>query len=133
MAEERKKPPKERKVIMRAARSITFDGSVRERGEVSKDIVGDTIKEMVLDLGYQLVRQGGMYEEDVGEVLDRVLAPTKQGEMAPSEKLKAMLEADPDACIHGFSVPAKCEECMGPGDHKPDCECKRCLGPNWKI
>jgi hypothetical protein len=35
-------------------------------------------------------------------------------------------------CEHGLSSARVCEKCQGPNGHNQQCECKRCLGDDWK-
>lgn len=86
----------DRLAIIRIGKKFQFDASMKPGGEMEMSLAEALLKELVIDVGYEVVKQKAMSLEAMGEVLDRVLDKTNPDEIRPSEKLKAMIEADPE-------------------------------------
>jgi hypothetical protein len=86
----------DRQAIIKFGKRLTFDASMKPGGEMEMSLAEAFLKELAIDVGYEIVKQKAMGVEAMGEVLDRVLDKTNPDEMRPSEKLKAMIDADPE-------------------------------------
>jgi hypothetical protein len=86
----------DRQAIIKFGKRLTFDATMKPGGEMEMSLAEAFLKELAIDVGYEIVKQKAMGVEAMGEVLDRVLDKTNPDEMRPSEKLKAMIDADPE-------------------------------------
>lgn len=84
----------DRQALIKIGKRLTFDASMKPGGEMEMSLAEAFLKEFTIDVGYEIVKQKAMSAEAMGEVLDRVLDKTNPDEIRPSEKLKAMVDAD---------------------------------------
>lgn len=84
----------DRQAIIKVGKKLTFDASMKPGGEMEMSLAEAFLKELVIDIGFDIVKQKAMGVEAMGEVLDRVLDKTNPDEIRPSEKLKAMVDAE---------------------------------------
>ena len=85
----------DRQAIIKLGKKFVLDASMKAGGEMEMSFAEAFLKELVIDIGYEIVKQKAMGVETMGEVLDRTLDKTQPDELRPSEKLKAMIEAEP--------------------------------------
>ena len=84
----------DRQAIIKLGKRFILDASMKPGGEMEMSCLEAFLKELVIDIGLDIVKQKAMEQEVVGEVLDRVLDKTNPDEIRPSEKLKAMVDAE---------------------------------------
>ena len=84
----------DRKAIIELRKKFLADASMKPGGEMELSYAEAFLKELLIDIGFEIVKQKAMDVMAMGEVLDRTLDKTQPDELRPSEKLKAMLEAE---------------------------------------